>query len=76
MVDAGAVKGVAQIFGRLVDSLSPWTGTHSAGVAATAVALAERMDLAPREQTLMRAAGYLHDLGKITVPSAILDKPS
>ena len=75
MIDEAAVEGVTQIFGRLVDSLSPWTGTHSAGVAATAVSLAERLNFSPREQILMRAAGYIHDLGKITVPSEILDKP-
>jgi len=73
-IDETAVEGIAQIFGRLVDGLSPWTGTHSAGVAATAVALAERLNFSPREQVLMRAAAYVHDLGKITVPSNILDK--
>ena len=73
-IDEAAVEGIAQVFGRLVDCLSPWTGTHSAGVAAAAVALAERLNLSPREQVLMRAAGYLHDLGKVTVPSGILDK--
>ena len=39
VLDETAVEGIAQIFGRVVDSMSPWTGTHSAGVAATAVAL-------------------------------------
>lgn len=71
-----AVEGIAQIFARLVDSLSPWTATHSAGVAATAVKLAERLNFSPRELVIMRAAGYLHDLGKITVPSEILDSPN
>ncbi len=74
-IDEAAVEGIAQMFGRLVDGLSPWTGTHSAGVASTAVALAERLNFSPREQVLMRASAYVHDLGKITVPSEILDKP-
>jgi len=73
-IDEAAVGGIAQVFGRLVDGLSLWTGMHSAGVAATGVSLAERLNFSPREQVLMRAAGYIHDLGKITVPSAILDK--
>ncbi len=73
-IDEDAAGGIAHVFGRVVDGQSPWTGTHSAGVAATAVALAERMHFSPREVKLMRAAGYLHDLGKITVPSEILDK--
>jgi putative nucleotidyltransferase with HDIG domain len=74
-IDEDAVTGIAHIFGRVADGLSPWTATHSAGVAATATALAERMHFSPREIKLMRAAGYLHDLGKISVPSEILDKP-
>lgn len=74
VINEGAVQGIAQVFGRLVDGLSPWTATHSAGVAATAVALSERLNFSPREQVLMRAAGYLHDLGKVTVSSSILDK--
>jgi HD-GYP domain-containing protein (c-di-GMP phosphodiesterase class II) len=76
IISETTVEGIAQIFARLVDCLSPWTATHSAGVAATAVALADKMDFSPREQILMRAAGYLHDLGKITVPSEILDSPN
>ncbi|NIA07279.1 MAG: HD domain-containing protein, partial [Actinobacteria bacterium] len=74
-IDETAVEGIAQVFARLVDCLSRWTGTHSAGVAAVAVSLAQKLNFSPREQTLMRAAGYLHDLGKITVPSKILDSP-
>jgi HD-GYP domain-containing protein (c-di-GMP phosphodiesterase class II) len=76
VIDETAVEGIAQIFGRVVDSMSPWTGTHSAGVAATAVALSGYLHFSPREQVLMRAAGYLHDLGKVAVPAAILDKPA
>jgi HD-GYP domain-containing protein (c-di-GMP phosphodiesterase class II) len=48
---------------------------HSAGVAATAVSLAEELHFSPRELHLMKAAGYLHDLGKLGVPGRILDKP-
>jgi putative nucleotidyltransferase with HDIG domain len=73
-IDEDAVERIAHIFGRVADGLSPWTATHSTGVAATAVALAERMHFSPREVKLMRAAGYLHDLGKVSVPSEILDK--
>ena len=76
LIDESAVEGIAQIFGRVVDSMSPWTGTHSAGVAATAVALSGYLNFSPREQVLMRAAGYLHDLGKMAVPGRILDKPA
>ena len=75
-IDEATIGPIGEIFARVVDSASEWTAVHSAGVAATAVALARRMKFSPRELHLMRAAGYLHDLGKLSVPTAILDKPA
>lgn len=75
-VDENAVGLIAQTFARVVDAAGRWTALHSAGVTATAVALAARLNFSPREQQLMRAAGYLHDLGKLGVPSRVLDKPA
>ena len=74
-VDADNVSHIAEIFARIVDAMSPWTATHSAGVTAVAAAIAQRMHFGPREVALIRTAGYLHDLGKLSVSSAILDKP-
>lgn len=74
-IDEVTLGPIAEVFARIVDAASPWTAVHSAGVAATAVALAERLNFSPRELHLMRAAGYLHDLGKLSTPTEILDKP-
>lgn len=74
-VDADAIQRIAEIFARIVDAMSRWTATHTAGVAATAVALAKALHFPEREQRAMRAAGYLHDLGKLAIPTAVLDKP-
>lgn len=74
-IDEKTIEPIAEMFARVVDAASSWTATHTSGVAASAVALAERMNFSPRELLLMRAAGYFHDLGKLTVPSRILDKP-
>ncbi|NOX54353.1 MAG: HD domain-containing protein [Planctomycetes bacterium] len=74
-IDAEAFIPIAEIFARLVDASSHWTAVHTAGVAAVAVALAERLGFSRREQCLMRTAGYLHDLGKLAIPTEILDKP-
>jgi len=75
-LDEEIIQPIAETFARLIDASSRWTATHSAGVTATAVALSERLSFSPREQSLMRAAGYLHDLGKLTIPTSILDKPA
>jgi HD-GYP domain-containing protein (c-di-GMP phosphodiesterase class II) len=69
------VLRIARTFGRIVDAQSAWTAAHTAGVAASAVALAGEFGFSERELTQMRTAGYLHDLGKLSVPACILDKP-
>ncbi|NIA21902.1 MAG: HD domain-containing protein [Anaerolineaceae bacterium] len=74
-INEKTIEPIAEMFAHVVDAASGWTATHTAGVAASAVALAERLNFSPRELLLMRAAGYFHDLGKLTVPSHILDKP-
>ena len=74
-IDEKTLGPIARIFAGITDATSQWTATHSAGVAAAAVALAERHNFSPREQFLMRSAGYFHDIGKLTIPTNILDKP-
>ena len=60
---------------KIIDFRSPFTAMHSAGVATTAVALAELAGMSEDECKMMRIAGYLHDLGKLKIPNEILDKP-
>lgn len=74
-IDEVALQPIAEVFARLVDANSHWTAVHTAGVTASAVSLSQRLNFSPREQHLMRVAGYFHDLGKLAVPMAILDKP-
>ncbi len=66
---------LAQLFSHIVDFKSPYTSTHSAGVAASAEALAQLIGFSPANLKQMRIAGYLHDLGKLAVPGEILEKP-
>jgi len=74
-VDAVTLQPIGETFARVVDAKSPWTATHTAGVATSATALAERAGFSQRELQIMKVAGYLHDLGKLTVSGDILDKP-
>ena len=59
----------------IVDYRSAFTATHSAGVAASATALARYAGMSSDECQMMRIAGNLHDIGKLRVPRAILEKP-
>lgn len=67
--------GVANIFSHIIDFRSRFTSTHSSGVSASAVALAMLCGFSEGELIKMRIAGYLHDLGKLAVPTEILEKP-
>jgi putative nucleotidyltransferase with HDIG domain len=66
---------IASAFADIVDAKSPHTAHHSQQVAGFAGAVAEQLGLAPAEVIDVRRAGLLHDLGKLGVPNAILDKP-
>ncbi len=59
----------------VLDAKSPFTYCHSTGVAGAAVAIARRLELKEEEVTLIRRAALLHDIGKLGVSNAILDKP-
>ncbi len=66
---------MTEFMSKIIDFRSPFTAMHSAGVAATAVALAELFGMSEDECKMMRIAGYLHDIGKLSTPDEILEKP-
>src|SRR5438034_514537 len=58
-----------------VDARDPYTRSHSARVAALARSIAEEMDLSTDQVRRVQLGALLHDIGKIGVPDAILNKP-
>ena len=68
------LEQIGRILSRIVDFRSSYTASHSSGVAASAELLARRLFFENRECRLLRIAGHLHDLGKVAVPNAILEK--
>ncbi len=59
---------------RAIDAKDPHTQGHSQKVASYAALLAEALALPEAEAEEIRLAGLLHDLGKVGVPEAILNK--
>ena len=57
-----------------VDARDAYTRGHSDRVSAFAVAIAREMGLGEEALTAVRDAGYLHDIGKIGMPDAVLLK--
>jgi len=53
----------------------PYTAGHQRRVTALALAIARKMNLTPDQIDGLSVAGQLHDIGKISVPSDILNKP-
>jgi HD-GYP domain-containing protein (c-di-GMP phosphodiesterase class II) len=68
------IDRIAEAFARVVDAKSPYTARHSGGVAEIAAGLARALGLGPAEERRLHRAGLLHDVGKLGVSSAILDK--
>jgi len=68
------VVDLTQVFARIIDFRSQFTAMHSAGVAATAVKLAELSGFSEDECKMMHIAGNLHDIGKLAIPQEIIEK--
>ncbi|MBE3069293.1 MAG: diguanylate cyclase, partial [Planctomycetes bacterium] len=60
---------------RALEARDPFSRSHSENVTAYAVGIAGQMGLEPEELAVVRRAAWLHDIGKIGVPDAILRKP-
>lgn len=60
----------------LVEMRDPYTVGHEKRVAELAVAIGREMGLDAERLEGLRIGGYLHDVGKVMVPTEILAKPS
>ncbi len=74
--DITATRSLAHLFARIVDASSPYTGEHSLGVGRLAARLGRLAGMSATTCDQLEIAGLLHDIGKLRVPSAILDKPA
>ncbi|HEX3967734.1 MAG TPA: HD domain-containing phosphohydrolase, partial [Edaphobacter sp.] len=68
------IDRICEAFADVVDAKSPFTFRHSIGVADAAFGIAETMGLPADRVQLVRRAALLHDIGKLSVSNAILDK--
>jgi hypothetical protein len=68
--------GTLAALARTVDAKSPWTAGHSERVTALAVEIGRELALPDEEIVALQRGGLVHDIGKIAIPGAILDKPA
>jgi len=70
-----AIDNICTAFAEVIDAKSPFTYRHSSGVADAAVEIARWFGMSPKSMKLLRRAALLHDIGKLSVPNSILEKP-
>jgi HD-GYP domain-containing protein (c-di-GMP phosphodiesterase class II) len=75
LISAPKVMEIAAVFAAFVDLKSPFTLGHSTGVAALAERAARIMGQVTADVESTKMLGLLHDLGRVSVPSGIWDKP-
>jgi putative two-component system response regulator len=68
-------QAVIFAFARAVEAKSPYTQGHSDRVTRYSLQLADSLGLSAAELETLRRGAIVHDIGKIAVPDAILDKP-
>jgi len=70
-----AFVGTIRSLAETIDAKDTYTRGHSEQVSLYAEAIARGLGLEGDELQTIRYAGYLHDVGKIGIPDAILSKP-
>ncbi len=73
-VDEGYLDDIARSFAQIIDSKSPFTSGHSERVSIYADMVATEMGYPAERRRWLRRAALLHDIGKLGVSNAILDK--
>ncbi|MGB6432058.1 MAG: HD domain-containing phosphohydrolase [Candidatus Acidiferrales bacterium] len=70
-----SIDSICNAFAEIIDAKSPYTHRHSLGVEAATTAIGMQLGLPEKDMPVLRRAALLHDIGKLSVPNSILDKP-
>jgi len=73
--DMQHMEVLALAFAKIIDNKSPFTYYHSQGVAELVSGLGKYYSFDMETIQSLKISGLLHDLGKLSVPNDILDKP-
>ena len=75
IADDATVDSICLAFADIIDAKSPFTYQHSNGVADAAMDIAIHFGMNELEKKQLRRAALMHDIGKLSVPNSILEKP-
>ncbi len=68
------LKSISMLFAEVVDAKSTFTTEHSYGVASLSRYIAKQLGLSREQEETIELAALLHDLGKLRIADAILNK--
>jgi putative nucleotidyltransferase with HDIG domain len=71
-----SIDKICMAFAEVIDAKSPFTYRHSSGVAEAAVEIGQWFGMNAKSLKLLRRAALLHDIGKLSVPNSVLEKPA
>jgi putative two-component system response regulator len=73
--DLDSAETVILSLARTIEARDPYTEGHCERLARYAVVVGRRLGLSSDDLAALDRGGYLHDIGKIAIPDAILSKP-
>jgi HD-GYP domain-containing protein (c-di-GMP phosphodiesterase class II) len=72
---SSAYRGAAQLLGDVIDAVDHYTGVHTREVVGLSLEVCRGLALNSIRERDVEFAALLHDVGKIRVPNAIINKP-
>jgi HD-GYP domain-containing protein (c-di-GMP phosphodiesterase class II) len=70
-----AYRRTMLLLGDIIEADDEYTGTHSRSVVELVSGVAEVLQLTPAQRTQAEFTALLHDVGKIRIPKALIQKP-
>jgi putative nucleotidyltransferase with HDIG domain len=67
-------EAIAYIFSNIIDSKSKFTAKHSREISELAFKISKHLGYSPEKCQKMKIAALFHDVGKLAIPTVILDK--
>jgi len=70
-----AYQGTSYLLGDMIEADDAYTGSHSREVVELVLAVSERLGLNPGDLRMAEFTALLHDVGKLRIPSTVINKP-
>jgi putative two-component system response regulator len=74
--DLDSTEGILRSLALIIEARDQYTDGHCERLSQYAVALGNALGRSPEDLSALDRGGYLHDIGKIGIPDALLLKPS